>query len=94
MFSKKRKCPKCLKKRPVDWFSTEWCDECLSDNTDSIMALSGYVLLYIRQDLLDDAEETWEKAWGLVLSLPRDYPDYAELCDFVSDICPIGKCED
>lgn len=84
-----KKCPKCKSLRQPDRFHCKWCDECQHKATDDIMRAIGYVIVFCHQDLIDDAEERWESAWKMAMGLPKDYPDYAALCDALSNICPV-----
>lgn len=89
--TKRRKCPKCGKSKPADQFSCEWCDFCYSQATDNIMRMIGHTIVFAHKGLNDDAEETWQAAWDWALDLPADYPDYAELSEVLSNICPVPE---
>ena len=86
MLTKKRRCPKCGHWKRADGFSCEWCDDCWGTATDNIMRAIGYIVVFCSQDLIDDAEEAWDAAWALAMELPKDYPDYASLCEVLSNI--------
>ena len=92
MFDKKR-CPKCKHFKSRDQFSGMWCDECQGAATDEIMKHLGYVVAFSHTGHHDDAEDAWQSAWDLTLALPRDYPDYAELCEVVSSVCPVPEVQ-